>query len=99
MIPLSHGLIVSSILFFLGLTSLVLHKNLIFIIISLEIMINAVITSFIISGSYWFSIDGQIFYILIITFASVETTILLSLLIKNYRFNQTLNIDKLSETN
>ncbi|QTM69325.1 NADH-quinone oxidoreductase subunit NuoK [Buchnera aphidicola (Hormaphis cornu)] len=97
MIPLSHGLILTSILFVLGITLLIKCRNLFFILISLEIMINASACAFILLGSYWGQIEGQIMYVLIITIAASEASISLALLIQLYRIRQTLNVDLLSE--
>ncbi|VEA35203.1 NADH-ubiquinone oxidoreductase chain K [Salmonella enterica subsp. enterica] len=53
MIPLTHGLILAAILFVLGLTGLVIRRNLLFMLIGLEIMINASALAFVVAGSYW----------------------------------------------
>ncbi|XBC38327.1 MAG: NADH-quinone oxidoreductase subunit NuoK [Buchnera aphidicola (Floraphis choui)] len=97
MISLFHGLALSSILLILGLISLLIHKNVLFMLISLEIMINAVALASVVVGSYWNQVDGQIMYILIITFGASESGIGLALLVQCYRQFRTLNIDKLSE--
>jgi len=97
MIPLSHGLILISTLFILGLTSLIIRRNLLFMLISLEIMVNASAFAFILLGSYWEQVEGQIMYILIITIAASEASIGLVLLLQFYRINHTLNVDLLSE--
>lgn len=70
MIPLTHGLILAAILFVLGLTGLVIRRNLLFMLISLEIMINAAALAFVVAGSYWGQADGQIMYILAISLAA-----------------------------
>ena len=59
MIPLQHGLILAAILFVLGLTGLVIRRNLLFMLIGLEIMINASALAFVVAGSYWGQTDGQ----------------------------------------
>ncbi|ANF16959.1 NADH:ubiquinone oxidoreductase subunit K [Buchnera aphidicola (Schlechtendalia chinensis)] len=97
MIPLSHALILSSILLILGLTSLLIQKNILLMLISLEIMINAVALALVVVGSYWNQVDGQIMYILIITLGASESGIGLALLVKCYKRFKTLNINKLSE--
>lgn len=67
MIPLQHGLILAAILFVLGLTGLVIRRNLLFMLIGLEIMINASALAFVVAGSYWGQTDGQVMYILAIS--------------------------------
>ncbi|CAL4320061.1 NADH-quinone oxidoreductase subunit NuoK [Buchnera aphidicola] len=97
MISLFYGLCLSLILFILGLMSLFVRRNLLFILISLEIMINAVGVALIIVGSYWQQVDGQVMYICAITLAGAEASIALSLLLRLYRRYKTLNINVLSE--
>ena len=72
MIPLQHGLILAAILFVLGLTGLVIRRNLLFMLIGLEIMINASALAFVVAGSYWGQTDGQVMYILAISLAAAE---------------------------
>ena len=97
MIPLTHGLILAAILFVLGLTGLVIRRNLLFMLISLEIMINASALAFVVAGSYWGQADGQIMYILAISLAAAEASIGLALLLQLHRRRQNLNIDSVSE--
>lgn len=97
MISLFHGLFLSLILFFLGLTSLIVRRNILFILISLEIMMNAAALSLVVAGTYWKQSDGQIMYILAITLAASEASIALSLLWQLYKRKKTLNVNVLSE--
>ena len=76
MIPLTHGLILAAILFVLGLTGLVIRRNLLFMLISLEIMINAAALAFVVAGSYWGQADGQIMYILAISLAALSINLM-----------------------
>ena len=97
MIPLQHGLILAAVLFVLGLTSLVIRRNLLFMLIGLEIMINAAALALVVAGSYWGQADGPVMYILAISLAAAEASIGLALLLQLYRRRQTLNIDTVSE--
>ncbi|CDL86868.1 MULTISPECIES: NADH-quinone oxidoreductase subunit NuoK [Xenorhabdus] len=97
MIPLEHGLILAAILFALGFTCLIIRRNLLFMLIGLEIMINASALAFVVAGSYWLQPDGQVMYILAITLAAAEASIGLALLLQLYRRRQNLNIDIVSE--
>ena len=96
MIPLQHGLILAAVLFVLGLTSLVLRRNLLFMLIGLEIMINAAATALVVAGSYW-GRRMAVMYITAISLAAAEASIGLALLLQLYRRRQTLNIDTVSE--
>lgn len=98
MIPLQHGLILVMVLFVLGFTCLVLRRNLLFMLIGLEIMINSAALAFVVGGSYWGQTDGQIMYILAISLANLrEASIGLALLLQLHRHRQNLNIDTVSE--
>ncbi len=97
MIPLQHGLMLAAVLFVLGLTSVVLRRNILFMLIGLEIMINASALALVEAGSYWGQADGQVMYILAISLAAAEASIGLALLLQLYRRRQTLNIDTVSE--
>lgn len=97
MIPLQHGLILAAILFVLGLTGLLIRRNLLFMLISLEVMINSAALAFVVAGSYWQHADGQIMYILAISLAAAEACIGLALLLQLHRRRQNLNIDSVSE--
>ena len=97
MIPLQHALTLAAVLFVLGLTALVIRRNLLLMLIGLEIMINAAALALVVAGSYWGQADGQVMYILAISLAAAEASIGLALLLQLYRRRQTLNIDTVSE--
>ncbi|WP_343154395.1 NADH-quinone oxidoreductase subunit NuoK [Buchnera aphidicola (Aphis aurantii)] len=97
MISLFHGLFLSLILFILGLTSLIVRRNVLFILISLEIMMNAAALALVIVSTYWKQPDCYIMYILAITLAAAEASIALALLLQLYRSKKTLNVNVLSE--
>ncbi|MFS1563560.1 MAG: NADH-quinone oxidoreductase subunit NuoK [Candidatus Arsenophonus phytopathogenicus] len=97
MILLQHGLILAAILFVLGLSCLLIRRNLLFMLIGLEIMINSAALAFVVAGSYWGQAGGQVMYILTISLAAAEASIGLALLLKLHRHRQNLNIDEVSE--
>ncbi|MBX4181071.1 NADH-quinone oxidoreductase subunit NuoK [Sodalis sp. CWE] len=97
MVPLSHGLILAGILFILGLTGMIVRRNLFFILLGLEIMMNASALACVVGGSYWIHADGQVMYILIVTLAAAEASIGLAMLLLLYRSNGTLDIDRINE--
>jgi len=96
MIPLTHGLALAACLFAVGLFGLLKRRNPLFILMSLEIMLNAAALAFILAGSYWQQADGQVMFILIITVAAAEVGLALALLLQLKRKNAPLDIDKLS---
>ncbi len=96
-IPIAHGLILAGILFSLGLIGVLTRRNIVFVLMSLEIMLNACGLAFIAAGSRWGHPDGQIMFILILTLAAAEVAVGLSLIIQLYRRYQTVDINVLSE--
>jgi NADH-quinone oxidoreductase subunit K len=95
-IPLAHVLILASILFVIGFMGVIARKNTLFMLMSLEIMLNAVGIAFIGAGSAWQQADGQIMFMLILTLAAAEVAVGLALLIRMKRCYQSLDIDKLN---
>lgn len=95
-IPLSHILILASILFSIGFIGVIARKNTLFILMSLEVMLNAVGIAFIGVGSAWQQADGQVMFILVLTLAAAEVAVGLALLIQMQRRFKSLDIDLLS---
>lgn len=95
--PMEHGLLVAGVLFCLGLTGLMVRRNLLFMLMSIEIMMNAAALAFVVAGSRWAQADGQVMYILVISLAAAEASIGLALLMMLYRRHHTLDVDIVSE--
>ena len=91
MIPLSHYLIVSAILFAIGTTGVFLRRNLITILLSIEIMLNAVNLTFVAFGRYLGSVDGQIIEFFVMTVAAAEAAVGLAIVIGPFRHRESLN--------
>jgi NADH-quinone oxidoreductase subunit K len=92
-IPLSYYLIVSAILFALGTAGVFLRRNLITILLSIEIMLNAVNLTFVAFGRYAGDVNGQIIVFFVITVAAAEAAVGLALVIALFRNRESLNPD------
>jgi len=92
-VPINHGLILAAILFALGLTGVLVRRNIIFILLSIEIMLNASGLAFIVAGSKWGQPDGQVMFIFILTMAAAEVSVGLALVIQLYHRARTLDSD------
>jgi NADH-quinone oxidoreductase subunit K len=92
-IPLSHYLIVSALLFAIGSAGVFLRKNLITILLSVEIMLNAVNLSFVAFGRSAGTVDGQIITFFVMTVAAAEAAVGLALVIALFRHRETLSPD------
>jgi NADH-quinone oxidoreductase subunit K len=90
-IPLGHYLIVSAVLFAIGTAGVFLRRNLITILLSIEIMLNAVNLTFVAFGRYRGSVDGQIIVFFVMTVAAAEAAVGLAIIIALYRHRESLN--------
>lgn len=96
-VPLEHVLALAVTLFLIGLIGVLMRRNLIFLLMSLEIMMNAAGLAFIAAGARWGGADGQIMYMLILALAAAEVAVGLGLLLQLERRLGTLDIDAASE--
>jgi len=95
-IPVQHGLILASALFALGLVGLLVRRNIIFMLLSIEIMLNAAGLAFVVAAARWDQPDGQVMFLLILTMAAAEVSVGLALVLQlNHRF-KTLDSDAAS---
>ena len=93
MITLNHYLILSGILFAIGLMGVVRRKNLLMLFFATEIMLNAANVAFAAIGSYYHDMTGQMFAFFIIAVAASEVAVGLGLLILLYKKYGTLDLD------
>ncbi|MCR6653879.1 MAG: NADH-quinone oxidoreductase subunit NuoK [Cellvibrionaceae bacterium] len=96
-IPMEHGLAVAAVLFVLGLVGVMVRRNILFLLMSLEVMMNAAALAFVVAGSRWGQPDGQVMFILILTLAAAEAAIGLAIVLQFYRRHHSLDIDLASE--
>jgi len=90
---MEHGLMLAAILFALGLTGVLTRRNIVFMLMSVEIMLNAVGLAFVVAGARWGQVDGQIMFIFILTMAAAEVSVGLALVIQMYHRFKTLDAD------
>ena len=95
-VPTSHALVLAGVLFFLGLIGVLVRRNIIFILLSLEIMLNASGLAFIVAGSHWGRPDGQIMFLFILAMAAAEVSVGLALMLQLYHRIHTLDADQAS---
>lgn len=95
-IPLEHGLLLAAGLFVIGLVGAMTRRNLVFVLMSLEIMLNAAGLAFIVAGARWANADGQVMFLMILTLAAAEVAVGLGLIIQMHKRFKTIDIDLLS---
>ena len=95
-IPIEHGLILAAVMFILGLIGVLVRRNIVFMLMSVEIMLNAVGLAFVVAGAKWGQVDGQIMFIFILTMAAAEVSVGLALVLQLYHTFKTLDTDVLN---
>jgi NADH-quinone oxidoreductase subunit K len=93
MVPLGHYLILSAILFGVGTMGVFLRRNVITVLLSIEVMLNAVNLAFIAFGRTMGSVDGQVIMFFVVTVAAAEAAVGLALVIALFRHRESLNPD------
>jgi NADH-quinone oxidoreductase subunit K len=96
-IPTAQGLILAGLLFIIGLIGLLVRRNIIFMLLALEIMLNAVGLAFIVAGARWNQPDGQVMFIFVLTMAAAEVSVGLALVLQFYQKFKTLDADAANE--
>ncbi|MFT5210216.1 MAG: NADH-quinone oxidoreductase subunit K [Flavobacterium sp.] len=92
-VPMEHGLLLAAVLFCIGLMGVLVRRNIIMILMSLEIMLNACGLAFIVAGARWGQADGQIMFMLILSIAAAEVAVGLGLLLQVHRRMSSIDID------
>ena len=90
-------LIVAAILFILGLFGVLTRKNVIFMLLSIEIMLNAAGLAFIAAGARWGQPDGQIMFLFILAMTASEVSVGLALVLQIQHQHKTLDVEKLTQ--
>ncbi|HSD64354.1 MAG TPA: NADH-quinone oxidoreductase subunit NuoK [Ignavibacteriaceae bacterium] len=96
-VPVMAGLILTGILFIIGVMGVLIRRNLIFILMSIEIMLNAAGMAFIVGASKWTQPDGQVMFIFILAMAAAEVAVGLALILQVYNKFKTLDADSLDK--
>jgi NADH-quinone oxidoreductase subunit K len=92
-VPLDHVLLLAAALFALGLAGVLVRRNLIFMLMSIEIMLNATGLAFVAAGARWAQPDGQIMFMFVLTLAAAEVSVGLALVLQLFRRQPTLDAD------
>jgi NADH-quinone oxidoreductase subunit K len=87
----------AGILFALGVVGLLVRRNLVFILMSIEIMLNAAGLAFVTAGARWGQADGQVMFIFILAMAAAEVSVGLALVLQVYHQRQSLDADAVSD--
>ncbi|MEK6562543.1 MAG: NADH-quinone oxidoreductase subunit NuoK [Candidatus Binatota bacterium] len=91
MAPLNYYLVLSAIIFAIGVTGVIIRRNIIVILMSIELMLNAVNLTFIAFSRSLGSMDGQVIVFFVMTVAAAEAVVGLAIIISVFRHRQTLD--------
>jgi NADH-quinone oxidoreductase subunit K len=94
MVPLSYYLILSGIVFLIGVVGVLLRRNIIIILLSVELMLNATNINFVAFSQYLHDVAGQVFVFFALTVAAAEVAVGLAIIIALYRAKSAINIDE-----
>jgi len=95
-ITLNHYLVLSAILFVIGTAGVFLRRNVITILLSIEIMLNAVNLTFVAAGRQFAAVDGQVIVFFVMTVAAAEAAVGLGIIIAIFRNRESLDVDDAS---
>ena len=94
---IQDGFILAAVLFVLGLAGVLVRRNIIFILMSIEVMLNAAGLAFIAAGAQWSQGDGQIMFLFILATAAAEVSVGLAVLLRFYHEYKSLDADAASK--
>jgi NADH-quinone oxidoreductase subunit K len=98
-IPMEQGILLAAILFCLGLIGLLVRRNVIFMLMSVEVMLNAAGLAFVVGGAAKGQADGQVMFIFILTMAATEVCVGLALIIQMFKTFKSVDINMASTMN
>jgi NADH-quinone oxidoreductase subunit K len=96
-IPTEQQILLAVILFCIGLTGVLVRRNVIFMLMSVEVMLNAAGLAFIVGGAAWGHADGQVMFLFILAMAAAEVAVGLALIIQLYNKFKSDDADKASD--
>ena len=96
MVPLSYYLMLGAMLFVIGVVGVLIRKNIIIILLSIELMLNAANINFVAFSHYLQDITGQVFVFFVMTVAAAEVAVGLAIIIALYRNRSTINVEDIN---
>ena len=91
-----EGLALSAILFTLGVVGVLVRRNVVFVLMSIEVMLNAAGLAFVLAGTRWHQPDGQVMFLFILAMAAAEVAVGLALVLELYHQYKSLDTDAIS---
>jgi NADH-quinone oxidoreductase subunit K len=95
-VPISWYLVLSAVLFSIGVAAFLIKRNIITVFMSIELMLNAVNLTFVAFAHQWHRVNGQIFVFFVMVVAAAEAAVGLAIIISIFRTRNTLNVDQVN---
>ncbi len=95
-ITAAHYTILSATLFMIGVIGVLLRRNIIIILMSIELILNAVNINLVAYSNQWQNLSGQVFAVFVIAVAAAEAAVGLGIILAFYRNKETVNIDEMN---
>ncbi len=92
-VPAEHALVLAGVLFALGALGVMVRRNVVFILMCIEIMLNASGLVFVVGGWRWMQADGQVMFFFVLTMAAAEVSVGLALVLRLFNHYRTLDVD------
>lgn len=96
-LPINVGLLLAGLLFLTGLLGVITRRNILFMLMSVEIMFNAAGLAFVLAGAHNGQPDGQVMLIFILAMAAAEVSVGLALILQMHRMNKTIDTDVMNQ--
>ena len=93
-VPLEYGLVLAAVLFVIGLGGVLVRRNLIIVLASIEIMLNSAGLAFVVAGARWGKADGQVMFLFILAMAAAEVSVGLALALRFRQLFGRLDVDE-----
>jgi NADH-quinone oxidoreductase subunit K len=93
-VPFEQTMVLAAVLFCIGLAGVLVRRDAIFVLLSLEVMLNASGLAFVVAGARWHQADGQVMFLFILSVAAAEVSIGLALVLWLYHWHGSVDIDR-----
>ncbi len=96
-VPLEYGMILAAALMLVGLAGVLIRRNMLLMLMSLELMLNGAAMAFIVAGAKWGQADGQVMFLFILAVTATETGVALALVLRLRHHLRTLDVDRTAQ--
>jgi NADH-quinone oxidoreductase subunit K len=92
-VPMNIQILVATMLFLVGFAGILVRRNILYMLMCIEIMLNSAGLVFVIAGAHWMQTDGQVMFIFILSVAAAEVAVALAIIMQLYRHYKTLQTE------